>query len=90
MGRHNSVLFRLNSKCLQGLFVCLIVIMFASDHCRYLYELGGHLHGFLISAENARFFFLPPFSPPTFRSILVQLAAVSQCKKGTFRMLAEC
>ncbi|XP_038685141.1 D-amino-acid transaminase, chloroplastic-like [Tripterygium wilfordii] len=49
----------------------------------YLYELDVHLNRFLRSASNARI--SPPFPQSTLRSILVQLAAASKCKKGTLR-----
>ncbi|KAM5586133.1 D-amino-acid transaminase, chloroplastic [Rosa sericea] len=49
----------------------------------YLYELDVHLNRFLRSASKAR---IPsPFDLSTLRSILVQLAAASQIKKGTLR-----
>ncbi|KAF8409200.1 hypothetical protein HHK36_005274 [Tetracentron sinense] len=49
----------------------------------YLYELDVHLDRFLRSASKAKIF--SPFPRSTLRSILVQLTAVSQCKKGTLR-----
>ncbi|KAL6205786.1 PREDICTED: D-amino-acid transaminase, chloroplastic-like [Fragaria vesca subsp. vesca] len=49
----------------------------------YLYELDVHLNRFLRSASKAR---IPsPLDRSTLRSILVQLAAASQIKKGTLR-----
>lgn len=51
--------------------------------CSYLYELDVHLARFLRSAAKARI--ESPFSESTLRSILIQLAAASQCKKGTLR-----
>lgn len=58
----------------------------AIDVCvniRYLYELDVHLDRFLRSACNAKI--TSPFPKSSLRSILIQLAAVSQCKKGTLR-----
>ncbi|KAK9049243.1 hypothetical protein SSX86_031790 [Deinandra increscens subsp. villosa] len=49
----------------------------------YLYELDGHLDRFLLSASRAKI--SPPFAKSTLRSILIQLASVSKCKKGTLR-----
>ncbi|KAI4388281.1 hypothetical protein MLD38_000623 [Melastoma candidum] len=49
----------------------------------YLYELDVHLDRFLRSASKARI--SSPFLQSTLRSILIQLAAASQCKKGTLR-----
>lgn len=49
----------------------------------YLYELDVHLNRFLRSASKARI--TSPFDRSTLRSILVQLAAASQIKKGTLR-----
>ncbi|XVE50183.1 hypothetical protein DITRI_Ditri01bG0141500 [Diplodiscus trichospermus] len=49
----------------------------------YLYELDAHLDRFLRSAAKARI--SSPFPRLTLRSILVQLTAASQCKKGTLR-----
>ncbi|KAL9444014.1 hypothetical protein AB3S75_017232 [Citrus x aurantiifolia] len=49
----------------------------------YLYELDVHLDRFLRSAVSARI--SSPFPRSTLRSILVQLTAASQCKKGTLR-----
>lgn len=49
----------------------------------YLYELDAHLDRFLRSASNARI--SSPFPRSALRSILVQLSAASQCKKGTLR-----
>ncbi|KAJ0103557.1 hypothetical protein Patl1_04732 [Pistacia atlantica] len=49
----------------------------------YLYELDVHLDRFLRSAAKARI--SSPFPRTMLRSILVQLAAASQCKKGTLR-----
>ncbi|EOY13099.1 hypothetical protein QUC31_002152 [Theobroma cacao] len=49
----------------------------------YLYELDAHLERFLRSAAKARI--SSPFPQSTLRSILVQLTAASQCKKGTLR-----
>ncbi|XP_027342298.1 D-amino-acid transaminase, chloroplastic-like isoform X2 [Abrus precatorius] len=49
----------------------------------YLYELDVHLDRFLRSASKAKI--SPPFSRSTLRSILIQLTAVSKCKKGTLR-----
>ncbi|XP_061370496.1 D-amino-acid transaminase, chloroplastic-like isoform X2 [Gastrolobium bilobum] len=49
----------------------------------YLYELDVHLDRFLRSASKAK---IPsPFSRSTLHSILIQLAEVSKCKKGTLR-----
>lgn len=58
-------------------------MMFSSFYLRYLYELDVHLDRFLRSAAKARI--SSPFPQSTLRSILVQLAAASQCKKGTLR-----
>ncbi|KAK9269750.1 hypothetical protein L1049_001528 [Liquidambar formosana] len=49
----------------------------------YLYELDVHLDRFLRSAAKAKI--SSPFPRSTLRSILVQLTAASQCKKGTLR-----
>ncbi|KAL5989468.1 hypothetical protein ACLOJK_010360 [Asimina triloba] len=49
----------------------------------YLYELDAHLDRFLRSASNAKI--SSPFPSSTLRSILIQLAAASQCKKGSLR-----
>ncbi|KAL5564298.1 hypothetical protein UlMin_028477 [Ulmus minor] len=49
----------------------------------YLYELDGHLDRFLRSASKAKI--SSPFPQSTLRSILIQLAAASKCKKGTLR-----
>ncbi|XVF78584.1 hypothetical protein PTKIN_Ptkin14bG0146000 [Pterospermum kingtungense] len=49
----------------------------------YLYELDAHLDRFLRSAAKARI--SSPFPQSTLRSILVQMTAASQCKKGTLR-----
>lgn len=49
----------------------------------HLYELDVHLDRFLRSAANARI--SSPFPQSTLRSILVQMTAASQCKKGTLR-----
>lgn len=49
----------------------------------YLYELDVHLDRFLRSAAKARI--SSPFPQSTLRSILIQLAAASHCKKGTLR-----
>ncbi|CAK9182976.1 unnamed protein product [Ilex paraguariensis] len=49
----------------------------------YLYELDVHLDRFLRSASKARI--SSPFPWATLRRILIQLAAASQCKKGTLR-----
>ncbi|KAJ4976083.1 hypothetical protein NE237_001189 [Protea cynaroides] len=49
----------------------------------YLYELDTHLDRFLRSASKAKI--SPPFPRSSLRSILVQLAAVSQCRKGSLR-----
>ncbi|PIN03575.1 Branched chain aminotransferase BCAT1, pyridoxal phosphate enzymes type IV superfamily [Handroanthus impetiginosus] len=49
----------------------------------YLYELDVHLARFLRSASKAKI--VSPFSQSTLRSILIQLTAASQCKKGTLR-----
>ncbi|GFZ17986.1 hypothetical protein Acr_26g0012550 [Actinidia rufa] len=50
---------------------------------RYLYELDVHLNRFLRSASKAKI--SSPFPRSTLRSILIQLAAASQCRKGTLR-----
>lgn len=50
---------------------------------RYLYELDVHLDRFLRSASKAKI--SSPFPRTALRSILVQLSAASQCKKGTLR-----
>lgn len=50
---------------------------------RYLYELDVHLDRFLRSASKAKI--SSPFSRSTLRSILIQLTAASECKKGTLR-----
>lgn len=49
----------------------------------YLYDLDAHLDRFLRSAANAKI--SSPFPRSTLRSILVQLTAASQCRKGTLR-----
>ncbi|KAA8526807.1 hypothetical protein F0562_008964 [Nyssa sinensis] len=49
----------------------------------YLYELDVHLDRFLRSASKAKI--SSPFPRSTLRSILIQLTAASQCKKGTLR-----
>ncbi|KAJ6886793.1 D-amino-acid transaminase [Populus alba x Populus x berolinensis] len=49
----------------------------------HLYELDVHLARFLRSASKARI--SSPFPCSTLRSILIQLAAASKCKKGTIR-----
>ncbi|KAK4387098.1 D-amino-acid transaminase, chloroplastic [Sesamum angolense] len=49
----------------------------------YLYELDVHLDRFLRSASKARI--VSPFPKSTLRSILVQLTAASNCRKGTLR-----
>ncbi|KAJ8755081.1 hypothetical protein K2173_016725 [Erythroxylum novogranatense] len=49
----------------------------------YLYELDVHIDRFLRSASKAKL--SSPFPPSTLRSILIQMAAVSKCKKGTLR-----
>lgn len=49
----------------------------------HLYELDVHLDRFLRSASKARI--NSPFPKSTLRSILIQLAAASNCKKGTLR-----
>ncbi|KAL0406775.1 UNVERIFIED_CONTAM: D-amino-acid transaminase, chloroplastic [Sesamum latifolium] len=49
----------------------------------YLYELDVHLDRFLRSASKARID--SPFPKSTLRSILVQLTAASNCRKGTLR-----
>ncbi|XP_057949260.1 D-amino-acid transaminase, chloroplastic-like isoform X2 [Malania oleifera] len=49
----------------------------------YLYELDVHLDRFLRSASKAKI--SSPFSRSALRSILLQLTAVSLCKKGTLR-----
>ncbi|XP_077212482.1 D-amino-acid transaminase, chloroplastic-like [Tasmannia lanceolata] len=49
----------------------------------YLYELDTHLDRFLRSASKAKIG--SPFPRSTLRTILVQLAAASQCKKGSLR-----
>ncbi|XP_010260311.1 PREDICTED: D-amino-acid transaminase, chloroplastic-like [Nelumbo nucifera] len=51
------------------------------DGC--LYELDHHLDRFLRSASKAKI--SPPFPRSDLRSILVQLIAVSQCRKGSLR-----
>lgn len=51
--------------------------------CSYLYELDVHLDRFLRSAAKAKV--TSPFPQSTLRSILIQLTAASQCKKGTLR-----
>ena len=50
---------------------------------RHLYELDVHLTRFLKSASKAKI--VSPFPKSTLRSILIQLAAASQCRKGTLR-----
>ncbi|XP_052206349.1 D-amino-acid transaminase, chloroplastic-like isoform X2 [Diospyros lotus] len=50
---------------------------------RYLYELDVHLDRFLRSASKAKI--SSPFPRSTLRTILIQLAAASQCRKGTLR-----
>lgn len=49
----------------------------------HLYELDAHLARFLKSASKAKI--VPPFPKSTLRSVLIQLAAASQCRKGTLR-----
>ncbi|KAI3675013.1 hypothetical protein L1987_84594 [Smallanthus sonchifolius] len=49
----------------------------------YLYELDGHLDRILVSASKAKI--SPPFPKSRLRSILIQLASQSKCKKGTLR-----
>ncbi|KAF9611568.1 hypothetical protein IFM89_033572 [Coptis chinensis] len=49
----------------------------------HLYELDTHLNRFLRSASKARI--SSPFPQSTLRSILIQLTAASQCKKGSLR-----
>ncbi|GMY31897.1 D-amino-acid transaminase, chloroplastic-like [Fagus crenata] len=49
----------------------------------YLYELDVHLDRFLKSASKAKI--SSPFPRSALRSILVQLSAASQCKKGSLR-----
>ncbi|MQL86177.1 hypothetical protein Taro_018705 [Colocasia esculenta] len=49
----------------------------------YIYELEAHLDRFLNSASKAKI--SSPFPRPTLRSILIQLAAASNCKKGHLR-----
>lgn len=49
----------------------------------HLYELDVHLDRFLRSAAKARI--SSPFPRSTLRSIIVQLTAVSQCRKGSVR-----
>ncbi|KAJ7948691.1 D-amino-acid transaminase, chloroplastic-like [Quillaja saponaria] len=49
----------------------------------YLYELDVHLDRFLRSASKSKI--TSPFPQSTLRSILIQLTAVSKCKKGTLR-----
>ncbi|KAL3508708.1 hypothetical protein ACH5RR_028109 [Cinchona calisaya] len=49
----------------------------------HLYELDVHLNRFLKSASKAKI--ASPFPQTTLRSILIQLAAASQCRKGTLR-----
>ncbi len=53
------------------------------DSGRYLYELDVHLDRFLRSASKAKI--SSPFPRSALRSILVQLSAASQCKKGSLR-----
>lgn len=50
---------------------------------RHIYELDAHLERFLISASKAKI--SSPFSQSALHSIIVQLTAASQCKKGTIR-----
>lgn len=49
----------------------------------HLYELDAHLDRILRSAAKAKI--SSPFPRSTLRSILIQLAVASQCKKGTLR-----
>ncbi|KAK9092689.1 hypothetical protein Syun_027600 [Stephania yunnanensis] len=49
----------------------------------FLYELDVHLDRFLRSASMAKI--SSPFPRSTLRSILIQLTAVSQCRKGSLR-----
>ncbi|KAL8505787.1 hypothetical protein ACS0TY_016852 [Phlomoides rotata] len=49
----------------------------------FIYELDVHLARFLRSASKARI--ESPFSQSTLKSILIQLTAASQCRKGTLR-----
>uniref|UniRef100_A0A1D1XL59 aminodeoxychorismate lyase n=1 Tax=Anthurium amnicola TaxID=1678845 RepID=A0A1D1XL59_9ARAE len=49
----------------------------------HLYELDAHLDRFQNSASKARI--SSPFPRPTLRSILIQLTAASNCRKGTLR-----
>lgn len=50
---------------------------------RHLYELDVHLNRILRSASKAKI--TSPYPRSVLRSILIQLAAASQCKKGTLR-----
>lgn len=59
----------------------LVFVLFVFP--RYLYELDVHLDRFLRSASKAKI--SSPFSRSTLRNILIQLTAVSKCKKGTLR-----
>ncbi|KAJ8532352.1 hypothetical protein K7X08_012275 [Anisodus acutangulus] len=49
----------------------------------YLYELDVHLNRFLKSASKARI--VSPFTFSELKSILIQLAAASKCRKDTLR-----
>lgn len=49
----------------------------------YLYELDGHIDRILVSASRAKI--SSPFPKSTLRTILIQLTAASNCKKGTLR-----
>ncbi|CAN1179393.1 D-amino-acid transaminase, chloroplastic [Linum perenne] len=49
----------------------------------YLYELDVHIDRILTSASKARI--SSPFPKDKIRSILIQMAAASKCKKGTLR-----
>ncbi|KAI3457423.1 hypothetical protein Pfo_014086 [Paulownia fortunei] len=54
----------------------------------YIYELDVHLARFLRSAAKAKV--ISPFAQSTLRSILIQLTAASQCRKGTLRYWLRC
>ncbi|THF95050.1 hypothetical protein TEA_029651 [Camellia sinensis var. sinensis] len=64
----------------HGVFDTAIIL---DGWAQHLYELDVHLDRFLRSASNAK---IPsPFPRSTLRTILIQLAATSQCRKGTLR-----
>lgn len=66
--------------------LCLLSILdnkFMVSLDRHIYELDVHLDRFLRSASKAKI--VSPFPKSTLRSILIQLAVASKCRKGTLR-----